>query len=346
MQTQITGRFTLQGASHVLNIYRYPQEYSLRQRCLMYRYAMQNHETLKKINRDFPSIDQLKTDINTLLEECIASEDNYSTAYELADIMLDCDEVLGRRILGRIRIIDEQAAMIIAQQHPNILHREQEVSSYSNNTVYGDSQNVHNSTINISVKDICKKLMQNYSHSQEYQTLSLSVVESALFTRFGDPSISDVLRHIQEDVATFNIGITLEQILKCVWVFIQTHQHKEELETRLIEELQEMRGYCASGHMSRLVNVIQGYTEEDLSIRISETDQINAVVRQYLSRVLQECKYEIVAEGMIDKSDVYKYFLREKVKEKIDEWRNTYGKEIVHVIPNIVNKFADTNVYV
>jgi hypothetical protein len=50
---------------------------------------------------------------------------------------------------------------------------------------------------------------------------------------------------------------------------IQEHNHKLELEKRLVEELEEMSGTCSSGHIIRLANVFNGFDFE-LNLGIEE----------------------------------------------------------------------------
>lgn len=67
---------------------------------------------------------------------------------------------------------------------------------------------------------------------------------------------------------------TLSSVLVKVWSVIMTNKYKDELIKRLLEELEEMAYTCSSGFISRLVNVLSGYT--DYSIRISWEDQVVA----------------------------------------------------------------------
>ena len=158
--------------------------------------------------------------------------------------------------------------------------------------------------------------------------------------------ISSSLSYIRTSVATFRINITLEQLFKALWFWILEHEHANELELRLMEELGEMRGYCTTGHLARLMSVIQGFTDdENLQIRITNKEQCNSVIRHYLTKKLQECKDEDVLDGMVDGNDEYKQFIRLKVSEKIAEWEDDYGNDFLQNIAKIVNDFARTEVF-
>lgn len=67
---------------------------------------------------------------------------------------------------------------------------------------------------------------------------------------------------------------SLVNILLKIWSYIQTHEFKEAMYNRLLEELYDMAGTCSSGFASRLINTISGFG--DFNIRISWDDQITA----------------------------------------------------------------------
>jgi len=79
---------------------------------------------------------------------------------------------------------------------------------------------------------------------------------------------------------------TLVNIFLKIYSYLQTHDSKDEMTTRLLEELEEMSGTCSTGFASRLINVISGFG--DFNIRISWSDQLvanftgrlNAMVRK------------------------------------------------------------------
>ena len=68
---------------------------------------------------------------------------------------------------------------------------------------------------------------------------------------------------------------TLSDIIVKLWSYIQSHETKDELEKRLLEELDDMSGTCSSGFLSRLMNVLSGF-DEKFSLSISWEDQIIA----------------------------------------------------------------------
>ena len=65
-----------------------------------------------------------------------------------------------------------------------------------------------------------------------------------------------------------------------VW-FVAHHQHRQELQKRLIEELVEMQGTCVSGHLNRIFNCLIGF--EDI-LQISLEDNYKFKLRELLDQ--------------------------------------------------------------
>jgi hypothetical protein len=83
------------------------------------------------------------------------------------------------------------------------------------------------------------------------------------------------LNRIYIDRALYsNYNCSLLHILLKIWTYLSTHKSYEDMKNRLLEELIDMSGTCSSGFASRLVNVISGYG--DFNLTISWRDQIVA----------------------------------------------------------------------
>ena len=94
---------------------------------------------------------------------------------------------------------------------------------------------------------------------------------SELYAR--EYKIKIALQRIELDRALYSkFTSTLSNILLKVWTYLIGHDNEEEMQKRLLEELEEMSGTCSSGFASRLINVISGFAE--FGIRISWEDQI------------------------------------------------------------------------
>lgn len=275
--------------------------------------------------------------------------------YELADIILPYDQKTGNELLQRIRHLEETyyhktPAPSRETKEPTIT-RPARPKSTAQRTVYEDSQNVHNTSINQNVLKIATNLVKKYQDFIQWDTDHI-IIDEIIFTlgeKYADQKkkIAKVLRYIKRSNATFGINTTMQDTLKSVWCFIQEHKHQETLEQRLVEEISEMNGMCSTGHLSRFISVIQGFVDdESLILTIDQFDQLTAVIKHYLNKCLQECTDEQVHDSMLDGSDTFKRYIRKCIANKILEWEQEYGQDIIKHIPPIVNKFAQVEIFI
>lgn len=145
--------------------------------------------------------------------------------------------------------------------------------------------------------------------------------------------------------SSFNSNLSLITIK--LWSYIQQHEFKDTMITRLIEELEDMSGTCSSGFLSRLINTISGFG--DFALRISFTDQIisNFVGRlnYYARKITDEDSpfrtdllYDVV-ELYVYKKDIHlKYPEAISMKKLIDEYLSVNRYEKVN---NILEDFEE-----
>lgn len=178
--------------------------------------------------------------------------------------------------------------------------------------VYNDSQNVHDSDINNSIKRFLDILAKDvHKDTYNYRILEKNPVELIdeievrlrqlpIFCR----DISDSLNRISTDFAKFsnNNQFRLRDILQRVWNRIMNCMEGEmqkEAIKRLAEELKEMSGTCSTGHMSRIVNTLSGF-DPDLVISISWATQINANITARINNELRKPENEDLVNAMIE----------------------------------------------
>jgi len=212
-------------------------------------------------------------------------------------------------------------------------------TSYKNidKTIYSDRQNVHSSSINSTVKNAAKLLVDKY-YTTNY---NIEDIKNLLIEKYNNDTISKVLNRISVDISNFNINISLGQVFISLWNWIHLRENFDEiseLEKILIEEIIYMNEMCASGHLSRLINVTQGFSDE-FSINISVMDQCNAVIRYYLNKRLEQCTDEKVIDGMITRDKHYINFIQTCIDEKIDYFRTEYGDEFIQNLESVVSNF-------
>lgn len=333
--------YSIQGMSIAIATHRFPEDYKHRPqtRVKALRYIFSHRNKYPKS----PTIQELSHSANNMFQEFHASN-NLELMREVADIMNEFGQA---NLLDTIREVEEQ------KNNPTpTIHKQK--------TVYNDSQNVHNSKINKSVINSVEHLFEKYKHlfileqttdaeKFQHKKLILYQIDSILSSKYPNlkTTINANTEYIETSTAIFGKKeISLLDAFISLWFWINDHTHKEELEKRLLEELKEMSGLCTTGHIARLINVIQGFTDDaNLLIKISNKDQCTAVVRQYLNNELKNCQDENIIAEMTEGGPNYTKFIRKAIAKKLLEWKKDYGQDMIKTIAETVNEFANTTVF-
>jgi hypothetical protein len=145
-----------------------------------------------------------------------------------------------------------------------------------------------------------------------------------------EDKINVSLNRIYMDRALYSVyNCSLLHILLKIWTYLTSHDSEDVMKTRLLEELIEMSGTCSSGFASRLVNVISGFGDFNLSI--SWRDQIIANFNGRLNArarditVEQFLRKNIILYGILpicdccdnysDSFEKHRYTLMEKLED-------------------------------
>jgi len=212
---------------------------------------------------------------------------------------------------------------------------------YLNKTVYDDTQNVHSTNINISVLKASLHLIDT-EHKLDFDQNEVfdALLKISPLNRI---SIETVLERIEIDTSRFSIddnSFSLYILFSSLWSYIKKHSSSEELKMRLIEEIVSMEKYCSTGHVSRFINVIQGYTEdENLQIRISNKEQIISVVTTYLNNVLADAQEEVMNSMIEENQTPFLEFIKDKMNEKIPSIIEEYG-DVHEYIISVVKSYS------
>jgi hypothetical protein len=201
-------------------------------------------------------------------------------------------------------------------------------------TVYGDSQNVHGSNLNESVLEACVYLMEiEPPNGFDTKKVKAILVEAS---PEHEEIINTVLERIEIDTSRFKSGdnsFGLYDVFSSLWSYISKHQSCSELYLRLIEEMAAMSKYCTTGHVSRFINSIQGYTDDEkLHVRISDEQQIKAVVGHYLDNIMMNAT-EDVTDAMIGTDQkVFYDFIVSRMNDRIPQLFEEYGEVQEYII--------------
>ena len=171
--------------------------------------------------------------------------------------------------------------------------------------LYNDTQNVHSSSIQQSIKDSIYNLMNEVKDDNKINYLDDSILtvqtKEALIEYSKDESIHS------------HLECTFEEVLQAVLLEINnlSDDLQIEVKNRLNEEMEDGLCKCFTGRLSRLVNSLSGYSNK-VSIKISSAEEIGNVIS------IMKDKYDDIEEV---KLNVEKELLeRGYEKEVIDEW--------------------------
>lgn len=356
--------------SSALNVYHFPEDFKFRPdiACnkLRYLYQAQNKPEIKK----YISLDVLRQKCTALYEEA-KRNNNVQIMSEITDIFLQFVPAEGQRLLEELR--DNNINEIIdgrierknneAKRANDIAHNR--AADAKVRSIYNDTQNVHDSTINRSVLEASKYLYSLYEKRilqvdkdekdprmiEERKDLLFYQIRNEICREIYHHIITPTLDYIQNATATFTINLTLRDIFMSLWLWIKDYinlhpENKENIYARIVEEFDSAKHMCSTGHLARLINILQGFTEDKkLCIKISDKEQYKNVICRYLTKCLQDCEDEKVQDGMISHNEEYKTFIRESVKEKLLSWIEEYGEGIMADMPKIVNTFSNTEIF-
>lgn len=156
-------------------------------------------------------------------------------------------------------------------------------------TVYNSGQNVHTTGLTESTKKVLEKFAKDkIDESNEDYGSPYKAIESIkrLFAPMGT-KIAESIERICVDTATFHGGFKLCDVLQHVYYRILNHKEKDELIRRLREELNDSSGYCSSGHLTRLINVLSVF-DDDVSGGFGYGEEIYATLVKRLTVLIEK----------------------------------------------------------
>lgn len=352
MEITMGSYYSLEGMALALSIYNFPEDYSSRPyiKIKALRYLFSHR---KRYGYRAPCVKSLFTFASNLFDQ-FHRRNNMDSMREIADIINQY--IPNVNFLDRIRQLENEQ---IEEKFERTERTERKDTKNNSKTVYNDSQNVHNSKINQTVikilTNLCDKykdfiVLKNTTDKENFlhKKSILSSIESILSSKYPlqKELVNSFSIYLKESTAIFSDGLSMLDAFLCVWLWIGEHKDREELEKRLLEEMKEMKGYCTTGHLARLMNVIQGFTDdESLCIRISDKDQCASVVKQYLTNELSGCKDEDVISQITEGGELYVKFIRKSIAKKLLEWKATYGEKMLDHIAYAVNNFSQIIIF-
>ena len=192
-------------------------------------------------------------------------------------------------------------------------------------TIYTNTQNVHDETINKNIINILRKLIQKVKITDRRNSGEILEIIRNKYSHLEQNRMDKImssLERIMIDTAKYEM-LNLSDILLLVWEYIQSQEcsevnklnNKDELEIRLLQELEDMDQTCSTGHLSRILNVLSGYFTDNV-VQITLKDQLRSnIFARYtkLIKMLPETQQEKINEELMlndsSQKDTIKMFL-------------------------------------
>jgi hypothetical protein len=178
------------------------------------------------------------------------------------------------------------------------------IENYNNHNIYSDTQNVHSSSIQRSVKNSINNIMKDIFTIEE-KDLHEYIMHLECYP--------NLLEYFDNREYHSELLITFYELFIKVFGRIINSEHKDELFKRLNEEMLDSECKCYTGRISRLVNVLSGYYD-DVNIRISDNEHISSIILK-------------IIDGN-EMNDDYRIIIKKELKEVgysddiIDNWIN------------------------
>ena len=173
-----------------------------------------------------------------------------------------------------------------------------------NINIYDDGQNIHNHHIQDSIRKSINNLF-TYETKLDEETLKSEIIKDDILN---EKTKRLLLEYIENKDVHSVIGCTFEDLMIQVWSIIREHPESNEIKRILNQEINDSICKCFTGRLSRLVNVLNGYSDL-VSITISDNEQKNMIMsigirtydnqeelEEYIRREFEERGFEDVDE--------------------------------------------------
>jgi Leucine-rich repeat (LRR) protein len=171
--------------------------------------------------------------------------------------------------------------------------------------IHNDTQNVHSSSIQQSIKDSIFNLLKQLKEPYKYYYLDDLILTQQTKEQLIEYSNCTNI-HTQ-------LECTFEELLNAIFYEINSFDLEKQISAkkRINEEMLDGLCMCFTGRISRLVNSLSGLSEK-VSIKISENEEISNII------ILANKKYKKIEEI----KDYVKKEMQERLYDKslIEEW--------------------------
>lgn len=204
-------------------------------------------------------------------------------------------------------------------------------SQYSND-VASRIRTFYNNTQNIHLTDIDKKLEKfvqenDFTELEDYDVVKsevMALISTSKSAKKRFNCIRSISRVERDTTKLTSKNLTLVDIFIKVWMIVKESEKRELLESRMLDELEDMDDTCTTGHGGRFVNVVM---DDEDAMKITWQDQITANISGRVTSEMNKSEFvEDIKAGMIADSaedeDAVKY------REFVLEYRDVLYKEL------------------
>jgi Leucine-rich repeat (LRR) protein len=169
--------------------------------------------------------------------------------------------------------------------------------------IYNDSQNIHNSSIQLTVKESINKLSEKFRLVKfNLEDLTKQILEDQIIN-CKERLVEYMSNKEEHSLLLLNFAEILWLVLQEINTFNEETQN--EIKKRLNEEIQEAECMCYTGRCNRLINCLNGFSDL-VEIKIQDSSQIGNVI-------------VIVKERLEDNNEYTVNKHKEKVKKELLE---------------------------
>jgi Leucine-rich repeat (LRR) protein len=192
---------------------------------------------------------------------------------------------------------------------PNVkrfIERLENINNVQN--IYGDTQSVHNHTIQSCIKESIKKIL---NHKPCIENHIEYILNDTILDHLTKESLIEYSKH--PDIHT-ELGISFDELLKYVISRIHENSHRDEIKLILNSEMKDAECKCFTGRISRLINCLNGFDPE-IVITISDSEQISQIIiliKEQLGELYTVEKHKELVRHELEE--------RHFDKHKIDVW--------------------------
>ena len=184
-------------------------------------------------------------------------------------------------------------------------------------TLYESEQNVHDSTIQESIRKAVTHLLS--MHPEEPRIASgLAELYAARVGPGASEALGDWLACADLIGCT---GATLYDLLERAFVVASLHEHSAELFTRVEQEVLDGRGLCFTGRASRVVNAFSGFVD-GVQVRVSLRAELHSRINLVMAR-----RGADPAQARVELEELLAGFGGKMSDEERDAWMQAFDED-------------------